>query len=240
MKRNLVPLIGIAFVVAVATTGIFYGLIVGKLDATATPQQSLVIAARNLAPGTPITASDVKLMPWASKIVPKGAFQSVDQAVGQTAFEAVGEGELLLKSRVASKDGGAGLAIPAGMRAVSTHVTDSTGILEMLRTGHKVDVQVLTPKVDKLIEAQIRTVLQDVAVLAIHSAPDLASNGGPAMPSVTLLVTPEEADILALADSTTRVRLTLRNPSDVTRDSRTSLQLGSVMKTTAATAPAKN
>jgi pilus assembly protein CpaB len=240
MKRNLVPLIGIAFVVAVATTGIFYGLIVGKLDATSSPQQSLVIAARNLTPGTPITANDVKLMPWASKTVPKGAFQSVDQAVGQTVFEAVGEGELLVQSRVASKEGGAGLAIPAGMRAVSTHVTDSTGILEMLRTGHKVDVQVLTPKSEKLIEAQIRTVLQDVAVLAIHPAPDLASNGGPAMPSVTLLVTPEEADILALADSTTRVRLTLRNPSDVTKDSRTSLQLGSLMKTTGAAAHAKN
>lgn len=239
MKRNLVPLIGIAFVVAVATTGIFYGLFVGRLDATATPQMVVVVASRDLPPGTPVTSADVKLGPWAGKSLPKGAFDKVDGVVGQTVFEAVSEGEPVLQSRLASKSGGAGLAIPAGMRAVSTHVTDSTGVLEMLRTGHKVDVQVLSGKTEKPAEAEIRTVMQDVAVLSIHAAPDPASNGGPALPSVTLLVTPAEADILALADSTSRVRLSLRNPSDKVRETRPSLQLGSLMRGGGVVAPAK-
>ncbi len=230
MKRNLVPLIGIAFVVAVATTGIFYGLFVGRLDATATPQLSVVIASRNLSPGMPVTANDVKLTPWASKSLPKGAFDKIDGVVGQTVFEAVGEGEPVLQSRLASKQGGAGLAIPAGMRAVSTHVTDSTGVLEMLRSGHKVDVQVLSGKVDRASDAELRTVMQNISVLSIHAAPDPASNGGPALPTVTLLVTPAEADVLALADSTSRVRLALRNPSDAAKDPRGSLQLGSMMR----------
>ena len=230
MKRNLVPLLGIAFVVAVATTGIFYGLFVSKLDATATPQLAVVVAARDLAPGTPITASDVKVTPWAGKALPKGGFGSVDDVVGQTAFDAVGEGEPLLAARIAGKNGGAGFAIPAGMRAVSTHVTDSTGVLEMMRVGHKVDVQVLNLKTDKIADAEIRTVLQNVRVLAIHSAPDVASNGGPALPSVTLLVNPVEADALAVADSTSRVRLSLRNPSDSGRDVKTTLPFTSVMR----------
>jgi Flp pilus assembly protein CpaB len=34
---------------------------------------------------------------------------------------------------------------------------------------------------------------------------------------VNLVVTPEDAELLGLADSTTRVRLVLRNPSDVSR-----------------------
>ena len=230
MKRNLVPLLGIAFVVAVATTGIFYGLFVGKLDATANPQLSIVVAGRDLAPGTPITSGVVKLAPWSGKTLPKGSFGKVEEVVGQTIFDAVGEGEPLLSARIAGKKGGAGLAIPEGMRAVSTHVTDSTGVLEMLRAGHKVDVQVLNPKGDRVSEAAIRTVLQNVSVLSIHAAPDLASNGGPALPSVTLLVNPAEADVLALADSTSRVRLALRNPSDEVRDPKTALGFTSVMK----------
>lgn len=242
MKRNLVPLLGIAFVVAVATTGIFYGLFVGKLDATANPQLSIVVAGRDLAPGTPVTANDVKVAPWSGKALPKGAFDKVDEVIGQTIFDAVGEGEPMLAARIAGKKGGAGLAIPAGMRAVSTHVTDSTGVLEMLRAGHKVDVQVLNPKVEKISDAEIRTVLQNVAVLSIHAAPDLSSNGGPALPSVTLLVTPVEADMLALADSTSRVRLSLRNPSDLVKDPKTALGFTSVMKNVipvASASPAK-
>lgn len=231
MKRNLVPLLGIAFVVAVATTGIFYGLFVGKLDATATPQLSVVVAARDLAPGTPITASDVKVAPWAGKAIPKGGFSSASEIVGQTAFDAIGEGEPVLAARIAGMNGGAGLTIPVGMRAISTHVTDSTGVLEMMRAGHRVDVQVLNPKGEKVTEAEVRTVLQNIRVLAIHAAPDVASNGGPALPSVTLLVNPAEADALAVADSTSRVRLTLRNPSDAAHDAKATLPFTSVMRT---------
>jgi pilus assembly protein CpaB len=240
MKRNLVPLLGIAFVVAVATTGIFYGLFVGKLDATATPQLTVVVAARDLAPGTPITASDIKVAPWAGKAIPKGGFSGPDEIVGQTVFDAIGEGEPVLAARIAGKNGGAGLTIPVGMRAISTHVTDSTGVLEMMRVGHRVDVQVLNPKGEKPAEAEVRTVLQNIRVLAIHPAPDTASNGGPALPSVTLLVNPAEADALAVADSTSRVRLTLRNPSDSDRDAKTALPFATVMRTgvPASSAPA--
>ncbi|MBS1834368.1 MAG: Flp pilus assembly protein CpaB [Acidobacteria bacterium] len=215
---------------AIATTGIFYGLFVGKLDATSTPQLSIVVAAKNLAPGTPLTASDVKAESWGGKALPKGAYADVEAVVGQTVFQAVSSGEPVLESSVASAKGGAGLAIPSGMRAVSTHVTDSTGVLEMLRVGHKVDVQVLSIKTERAVEPEIRAAMQDITVLAIHSAPDPASNGGPALPSVTLLVTPSESDALALADSTTRVRLALRNPTEQNKDPRPTLPLGAVLR----------
>ena len=68
MKKNLVPLLGIAFVVAVATTGIFYGLFVGKMDAT--PGKSLVVAAKELKPGEVIAKEDVRTVPWAAETLP--------------------------------------------------------------------------------------------------------------------------------------------------------------------------
>ncbi len=50
MKRNIVPLLGIAFVVAIISTGIFYGLFAGKLRSSVgeLPVQSIVVAARTL------------------------------------------------------------------------------------------------------------------------------------------------------------------------------------------------
>ena len=59
MKKNLVPLLGIAFVVAIISTGIFYGLFVGKLKSASVPSQSIVVAARNLDRGTALQAADV-------------------------------------------------------------------------------------------------------------------------------------------------------------------------------------
>jgi Flp pilus assembly protein CpaB len=53
----------------------------------------------------------------------------------------------------------------------------------------------------------IRTVLQNIQLLSVSTL----DNGRPV---ANLLVQPEEADLLGLADSAARVRLVLRNPSD--------------------------
>ena len=46
----------------------------------------------------------------------------------------------------------------------------------------------------------------------------------------SLLATPQEADVLATADATARIRLTLRNPADRDTRARTPLSLDSVMR----------
>src|SRR5262249_10260635 len=129
MKKNLVSLLGIAFVVAIVSTGIFYGLFVGKLRSASFPTQSIVVAARNLDRGAALQAADVKLAPWGAPEIPKGAFTAVDQVNGLTVTSALQENEPVLKSRAVSRESGAGagLGIATGMRAVSIHATDSSG-----------------------------------------------------------------------------------------------------------------
>ena len=63
LKRNLVPLVCIAFVAASVATAIFYGLLgSGLREASAdTPRQSIVVAAHSLECGAIVTAADVKL-----------------------------------------------------------------------------------------------------------------------------------------------------------------------------------
>jgi Flp pilus assembly protein CpaB len=90
------------------------------------------------------------------------------------------------------------------MRAISIHATDSSGIVTMLRPGYKVDVQLVSN------QAELRTILQNVEVLAVNATGD---GHGPS-PVITLLVDPEGADMAGLGDSTAHLRLSLRNPLD--------------------------
>jgi Flp pilus assembly protein CpaB len=207
MKRNLVPLLVIAFVVAIISTGVFYGLFVSRLrSGPASAGKSIVVAARNLDRGMILQAADVKLVAWGGADAPQGAFTAVSPVAGLTLIAPLQENEPVLQSRVASptSGAGAGLGIAPGMRAISIHATDSSGIVTMLRPGYKVDVQLVSN------QAELRTILQNVEVLAVNAAGD----GHGASPVITLLVEPEGADMAGLGDSTAHLRLTLRNPLD--------------------------
>jgi pilus assembly protein CpaB len=228
-KNNLVKLLGVALVVAIVATGIFYGLFVNKLSSS-TGIKTLVVAAKPLKPGTVVALGDLKTIPWATDQLPKGTFQTPDQIAGSTVFDAIDQDQPVLVTSLASSQSGGGSGVPTGMRAVSVHVTDSTGVLALLKSGQKVDVQVVVGRGSgKDVETEVRTALEDLSVLSVTPQPEQSSQGQ-TLPVVTLLAKPSDADILALSDSGARVRLTLRNPLDVATRSRSVITLGSVMR----------
>lgn len=207
MKRNLVPLLVIAFVVAIISTGIFYGLFVARLrSGPISTGKSIVVAARNLDRGAVLEAADMKLVAWGGADTPQGAFTAVSPVAGFTLIAPLQENEPVLQSRVASRTSGAGagLGIAPGMRAISIHATDSSGIVTILKPGYKVDVQLVSN------QAELRTILQNIEVLAVNPVGD----GHGANPVITLLVDPGDADMAGLGDSTAHLRLALRNPLD--------------------------
>jgi len=229
-KRNLVPLLCIAFVAAAASTGIFYRLLGSRLrDASSTvPRQSLVVASHNLERGTVVKAEDLKVSTWSGAEPFTGGYTLISQVIGKTVYAAVVENEPITQTRLASPDSSEGLAIAAGMRAVSVRASDSSGVLRLLRPGYKVDVQVVGPLHGT--ELMLRTTLQNLEVLAID-LPD-PSGGRPGAPVVTLLATPSAADQLGLADSAARVRLLLRNPLDPSGGARPLLSMAGVFADT--------
>jgi pilus assembly protein CpaB len=226
-KNNLYKLLGIAFVVAIISTGIFYGLFVNKLSSNS-GNGKMVVAAKALRPGTVLQATDVRLLPWPGDQLPKGAYGTASQVIGSTVFDSIAEEEPVFASRLANAQTGGGSGVPTGMRAVSVHVTDSTGVMSLLRLGQKVDVQVVVGRADKG-DVVVRTALEELTVLAVTSQTELSSQGS-TLPVVTLLAKPSEADVLAAADSGARVRLTLRNPLDDDLRARAPLSLGAVMR----------
>src|SRR5437867_1006059 len=125
-KNNLLKLLGIAFVVAIVSTGIFYGLFISKLSSNTGSGKMLVVAAKALKPGTVLQTTDVKSIPWPADQLPKNAFGTPEQVVGSTVFDSIAEDEPMLATRLASAQSGGGSGVPAGMRAISVHVADSS------------------------------------------------------------------------------------------------------------------
>jgi len=225
-KNNMLKLLGIAFVVAIVSTGIFYGLFVNKLSSSTGGGKNVVVAVHSLKSGAVIAAADVKTIQWPGVQTPKGTFENLDQVIGKTVFDAIGEEELVSDMHLASPKSGGGSGVPEGMRAVSIHVTDSSGVVGMLRAGQKVDVQVVLGKSGS--ETTVRTALEDLQVLNVQPLPE-GSSQGPILPVVTLLAAPAQADVLAAADSGARVRLTLRNPLDDATRTNAPVSLGAVV-----------
>lgn len=227
-QKNLATLLGIALVVALLATGVFYGLFVTKLKSNGSGK-TLVIAAKSLDAGTVLSADDLKLTAWPAEELPHGAYEKIEQVTGKTLFGSLTATEPVLATRLVSEEG-AGLSarIPSGLRAVSVHVSDSGGIVNMLQAGYRVDVQILIPRTNTSA-AQLRTILENISVLAVGAKPE-ANSQGFNLPVVTLLVKPSEADALALADSGARIRLTLRNPVDAATIPHGSLTLPAIMQ----------
>src|SRR5258708_21790463 len=226
MKRNIVPLLGIAFVVAIVSTGVFYGLFAGKLKSSSSEitGQSIVVAAHDLQRGTVVNAGDLRESQIKGEL--KGSFSKTKDAVGVTLLEAVQENAPLLQDRVAShdpkKNGGSGL--PTGMRAISVRVSDSSGIVGLLHAGSRVDVQAVS---DRNGTTELRTIQQNLEVLAVSPQLEAAGGNRPPSPVVTLLARAQDVDVIAVADSGARIRLALRNPLDEGVDTRHSLALAS-------------
>lgn len=210
MKRNLFPLLGIAFVVAIAATGIFYGLFVGKINGAAPAPgpnaPKLVVAAKAVTRGQILKAEDVRLEPLRAER-PEGAFSKLEDVVGRTATEAVGANEAVTAGALMGGKSGA-MEIPKGMRAISVRASDSVGLLPFVKAGQRVDVQAIETHSG---ESSARTLLTNVEVLNVHVDP--VPQQSPAT-VLNLLVPARDVERVALADSAGKVRIVLRGAGD--------------------------
>ena len=213
MKRNMLPLLGIAFVVAIISTGVFYGLFAGKLQSSSgdLPGHTIVVATHDLDRGTVLGAGDLRLSVAPGAL--SGSFSKPEDLVGATLLSPVKANEALLEERVASrepKSGTSGGVVPDGMRAVSLRVSESDGLLSLLRPGSRVDIEGVLER-NGIVE--LHTALQNAEVLSVSPQTQQIANRGP-VSIVTVLTPAKQADAVALADSGGRIRLALRNPLD--------------------------
>ena len=178
------------------------------------PTIQVVVSAKPLALGTRLQAGDVRLVTWPAAEPVQGMFTAVNDVVNRAVITSMVENEPFLEGKLAPKEGGAGLAatIPDGMRAVSVSVNDVIGVAGFVVPGTMVDVLVTG---DTPVGHVTRTILENVRVMAAGQKVEQDREGRPqTVPVITLLVDPQAADALAMANTEGRIQLALRNTLD--------------------------
>ncbi len=179
----------------------------------------VVVAANDIQVGAKLDGHDIRFVTLPQSTVPPGAYTSASQVLGRGAILPMSKGEFLLPGKLAALNAGAGLPsmIPPGMRAVSVRVNDVVSVAGFVQPGTRVDV-LATGNRGGGNDRQTTTVLENVAVIAVgksldRNAPPEAQNA----PVITLLVSPDDAQKLALVSQEGRIQLSLRNPLDTKR-----------------------
>ena len=139
---------------------------------------------------------------------------------GRGVIVTIVKNEPILPAKLASKEAGAGLppVIPEGMRAVSVRVNEVIGVAGYVLPGTRVDVLATASPTNNPVDMTSKVVLANVQVLTAGTRMEQdQKDGKPVQVTVvTMSVTPEQAERLALASTEGKIQLALRNPLDQT------------------------
>jgi pilus assembly protein CpaB len=178
----------------------------------------IVVAAANIGLAESITRQHVKLVPWPKAAVPPGAIRSLEDAEGRVVRGSIVAGEPLMEAKLAPQLAGRGgimpMLIPEGQRGVT--ITLDTAMREsgFVMPNSRVDVLVSMPKGSGSSEKIAKVILQDVTVLAAGQTVEMKDNKPVTNTTVTLALTPQQVERLAVAQSDGKLMLVQRNLRD--------------------------
>ena len=230
-NRTLIVLLVAVAIASGATYFVYRAIIRIPVRQVEVASVFVAVAAENLPLGTRLTKEQIKLVGWPSSSPVQGSFASPDSLVGRGLIQPVHANEPLTETKLAPIEAGAGLppSIPPGMRALSVRVNDVIGVAGFTTPGTRVDVLVTLNRAEGSMS---RAVVSNVQVLTAGTLFDQEqSKDGKAIPSavVTLMVTPDDAERIVLAQNSGAIMLVLRNPLDVVPTDTKGVRLASLM-----------
>jgi pilus assembly protein CpaB len=217
----------IALVVAV-----FFGLIAAygiynflnqqqkETDSLRALNQDIVVAAQDIPPGTILNDEAlkkglIKTTPWPKSSIPAGAFSAPQQVVGKVNRVKILANEPILESRLAGEGAGLTVRLEAGKRALALRVDEIVGVSGFIVPDDRVDIILTTTPLGAAQDARIsKIVLQNKRVLSVAQSTEQKDGKPQLARSITLEVTPEEAEKLSLASSEGQIVLALRGLGD--------------------------
>jgi pilus assembly protein CpaB len=213
-RRRYTFVLYTAVAVAAAATFGVYRVLESAKTASVVATQPVVVAARDLAEGAAIQATDLQVGDWPVSTVPQGAFASPDSLVGRVTRLAVFTGEPMVPGRLAPTGTSPGLEtkIAPGKRAMALRINDVAGVSNMLQPNSRVDVLVTLRDERGETAGQVaKLFMENMRVLSVGSQVERDAAGKPIeAPTVTLEVTPEEVERLAIAANQGTIQLVLR------------------------------
>jgi pilus assembly protein CpaB len=190
----------------------------------------VVVATAPISAGQTLRADLLATRDWPADAVPAGAYGSVDEILsghpGASPMVGILAGEPVVAARLSSSAAGTGIAplVARGRRAIALRIDDAAGETGLVYPGATVDV--VTTVRDPLGRGpSARIAVQRARVLSVGRATDIATAQPPVTDDgdlrasdratfVTLEVTPDEAEVLAVARNEGRIDVVLRNAAD--------------------------
>lgn len=185
-----------------------------RLGSGATVQ--LVVANAVIPIGARIEVDQVRRAAWPADLLPEGAIHELEAVVGSLARTTIERNQPLVQSQLVKDASGLlPLMIEEGMRAMSVKVDRVTGVSGFITPGSRVDVLVAgKPEGNGAGEEHSKLILQNIRVLATGTSIEQRDEKPVEVPTVTLLLSPDDAEKLTLAASQKPVTLALRNFRD--------------------------
>lgn len=180
----------------------------------------IVVAARDLQRGTKIAAEDVRMSTYLAETLPAGHFSTLEAIVGRVVLLPVHSTGPILESDLApqslSKGGMASILSPE-KRAMAVKVDHVIGVAGFLQPGHMVDVLVAVDQSGEKGEQMAKTVLENIQVLSVGAQTEDSEDkkAKKSITVVTLEVSLEDGEKLALAVNQGRIQLALRGYTDL-------------------------
>ncbi|HWR58433.1 MAG TPA: Flp pilus assembly protein CpaB [Thermodesulfovibrionales bacterium] len=206
-----------------------------KLKETVATER-IVVAAGDVPAGATIQNEQVKMVNWPRASLPQGGFSSPEQVTGRMALDRYTPGDPIIEAKLVPRGGQPGLLtyrIPKGHRAMTVGVDQVSGVAGFITPGNMVDVVLTIASISKIV-------LQDVPILATGQIIEQQKDGKPVVvPTVTMDVTPEDAEKLAVASTQGRLQLVLRRAGDTAVAKTGGATVTKVMGAASSAVPAK-
>ena len=214
-KRILVVAIILGLITVVALNSYINSL--DKPAMATIPHSEVVVAVNTIPAHTRITAEMLSAKSIPSDAIHPEAIISLNDAVGGISRTEIIKDEQVLASRVFTDDRRATLSyrVPEGMRAISIPVGEVTGVSGYISPGDSIDILITFEDEEVNESLTTYTYFQNLKVLAAGPGTrerDTEEQG--VVNTLTLLVTPEQAEAMVYININTSLYLTLRSPLD--------------------------
>ncbi len=179
--------------------------------------QPVVIAKSDMPIGTRLTESLVTVREWPKAGIPQAAVSKPEAVLGRLVKGEIARDEPILEHRLFPKvlSGAPGIMsviVPPGKRAMAVGVNEVIGVSGFILPKDRVDV--IATRTDQGTSKSTETILQNVEVLAVGKRLEQEGKQNIEVPTVTMAVTPEQAERLALALQEGKIHIALRSIMD--------------------------
>lgn len=204
---------------AVATFSVYKLVVEQRVITVGSSQQMVpvVVAVEDLPEGAPLTATNVRVKRMSSDAAPVASFASMDSLMGRVTQLPIFAGEPIIEAKLAPIGSSAGLEvkIAPGKRAMAIPVNDHIAINGFIQPNSRVDVLVTLRSKGGMTDQKAKVFLQNMRVLSVGQHLRRGDDGKPITAStVALEVSPEEAELLAVAMNEGVLSLALRGYAD--------------------------